>query len=188
MSPLAAAPPITPEDLLSIPDSVSYELVDGKLVERNMGFESSEIAARMIFLIALFLRDHRLGRLVGADASYQCFPDAPNKVRKPDVSFIRSGRFPGDKAPLGHCPIAPDLAVEVISPKDLAYEIEEKVAEYLAAGVPLVWVVHPPTKTVRVHRSRSSPRGSVSELNESDSLDGEDVLPGFTCPVKELFV
>src|SRR5687768_2661230 len=100
----------TPEDLLRLPDAVSYELVDGKLVERNMGMESSEIAARILFQIALYLRDHRLGHLFGADASYQCYPDAPNKVRKPDVSFIRSGRLTDERAPQGHCPICPDLA------------------------------------------------------------------------------
>jgi Uma2 family endonuclease len=187
MTTASQAPPITPEDLLRLPDSVSYELVDGKLVERHLGFESSEIAARIIFLIALFQRDHRLGHLAGTDAGYQCFPDAPNKVRKPDVSFVRFGRLPGEKAPKGHCRIPPDLAVEVVSPGDLSYEIEEKVSEYLGAGVPLVWVVHPPTRTVRVHRPPTSPRGVVSQLGEADALDGEDVLPGFSCPVKSLF-
>jgi Uma2 family endonuclease len=187
MSTLSSSARLVPDDLLKLPDSVSYELVDGKLVERNMGFESSEIAARIIFLISLFLRDRPGGRIVGPDAGYQCFPDAPEKVRKPDVSFIRPGRLPGEQAPKGHCRIPPDLAVEVVSPGDLSYEIEEKVAEYLAAGVPLVWVVHPPTRTVRVHRPRSSPRGEISNLRDSDTLSGEDVLPGFSCSVSEVF-
>jgi Uma2 family endonuclease len=177
----------TPDDLLRMENAVSYELVDGKLVERHMGMESSAIAVRVAFLIALFLRDNRLGHLFGADASYQCFPNAPAKVRKPDVSFIRTERLPGGRIPTGHCPVAPDLAVEVISPGDLAYEVEEKVAEYLAAGVPLVWVVHPPTRTVRVHRPRSSPRGSVADLSEADQITGEEVLPGFTCRIDEFF-
>jgi len=177
----------TPEDLLRLPDAVSYELVDGKLVERHMGMESSEIAARVLVLIALILRDHCLGHLFGADASYQCFPDAPNKVRKPDVSFIRSGRLPDDRAPQGHCPIHPDLAVEVVSPGDLSYEVEEKVAEYFGADVPLVWVLHPPTRTVRVHRPRTSPQGRVSDLTDADTITGEDVLPGFSCAVKDFF-
>jgi Uma2 family endonuclease len=187
MTTMISTTSMTPEELLNLPDGVNFELVDGKLVERNMGFESSEIAARILGLIWMFVREHPIGRIFGADASYQCFPDAPTKVRKPDVSFIRSGRLPGDKAPQGHCPIPPDLAVEVISPGDLAYEIEEKVAEYLKAGVSLVWVVHPPTKTVRIHRPRGSSKGSVSELYESDKIDGEDVLPGFSCAVSEFF-
>src|SRR5882724_1836178 len=162
----------TPEDLLALPDSVNYELVDGHLVERNMGFVSSDVAAQILMLIRLFVMDHRLGRVLGADASYQCFADFPGKIRKPDVSFVRAGRFPGDLRPEGHCPIPPDLAVEVMSPGDLAYEIEEKVAEYIRAGIPLVWVVYPPTRTVRVHRPASSPLGVVSELGEKDTISG----------------
>lgn len=177
----------TPDDLLRMEDAINYELVDGKLVERHMGMESSEIAARIVLLIGMFLRSHSIGRLFGADASYQCFPSAPNKVRKPDVSFIQSERLPGGHLPTGHCPIPPDLAVEVISPGDLAYEVEEKVAEYLQAGVPVVWVVNPPTRTVRIHRPRSAARGPIAELSGDDTLTGEDVLPGFSCKVSEFF-
>ena len=178
---------VTPEELLTMPDSVSYELVDGILVERHMGMESSEIAARIIFLIGTFLRAHPLGRLFGADAGYQCFPDAPRKVRKPDVSFIRLGRLANDRTPRGHCPIRPDLAVEVLSPGDLAYEVQDKVGEYLGVGVPLVWVVYPPTRIVRVHRLKAEPRDRVSELTDADTISGEDVLPGFSCAVKDFF-
>src|SRR5690242_9814853 len=120
MSTLSSLAPVTPDDLLKLPDAVRYELVDGKLVQRNMGMESSEIAARLVLLIGMFLRDRALGRLFGADASYQCFPDAPEKVRKPDVSFIRFDRLPGGRAPKGHSKIPPDLAVEVVSPGDLS--------------------------------------------------------------------
>ena len=177
----------TPEDLLRMEDAINYELVDGKLVERHMGMESSEIALRIAFLLGLFLRDHRLGRLFGADASYQCFPNASKNVRKPDVSFIRSGRLSGDRAPAGHSLIPPDIAVEVISPNDLAYEVEEKVAEYLQAGVPLIWIVNPPTRAVRIHRPKSSPRGPVAELSGDDVITGEEVLPEFSCKVSEFF-
>src|SRR3954469_6764848 len=130
MTTVTSATEFTPEDLLNLPDNVSYELVDGKLVERHTGFESSEIAARILGLLWMFLKDHKLGRLAGADGSYQCYPDAPGKVRKPDVSFIRFGRLPGDKSPQGHCLIHPDLAVEVVSPGDEFYAVEKKVAEY----------------------------------------------------------
>jgi Uma2 family endonuclease len=187
IDPASLPPPITPEQLLGVPNSVNYELVDGRLVERNMGLESSGIAARILILIGMFLRDHPLGFLFGPDAGYQCFPDAPAKVRKPDVSFIRFGRLKDDRVPAGHCPVPPDLAVEVISPGDLAYEVEHKVSEYLTAGVPLVWVVHPLTRTVRVHRGRPSPLGNVSHLVESDLIRGEDAVPGFECRVAEFF-
>jgi Uma2 family endonuclease len=178
----------TPEDLLRMPDGEDYELVDGKLVERNMGLESSEIAGRIFFLIMLFLRTNRIGRLFPPDATYQCFSAAPNQVRKPDVSFIRLERLPGNRLPEGHCPITPDLVVEVVSPNDLFYEVEEKVEQYLAAGVPLVWVVHPRNRTVQVRRQRTAPQGPVSQLSEGDTISGENVLPGFTCEIREFFL
>ena len=187
MTTVSSAPPFTPEDLLKLPDAVNYELVDGNLVERNMGMKSSMIAMRLGAKIELSFGDSPIGHLFGADAGYQCFRDAPDKVRKPDVSFVRFGRFPGNRPPEGYSRIPPDLAVEVVSPRDLANEIEEKVAEYIAAGVPLVWVVYPTTRTVRVHRPASSPQGPVGALKYTDTLSGEDVLPGFSCAVKELF-
>jgi len=187
MSTIASNSHITPEELLDLPDGVSFELVDGKLLERNMGMRSSRIAATLVGLITAFLANRRLGFLFGPDAGYQCFKDDPTKVRKPDVSFIKLGRLPGDKEPLGHCPIPPDLAVEVLAPGDLAYEIDQKVAEYLKAGVPLVWVVNPDARTIRIHRPRSSTAGNVSQLTDADTLAGEDVLPGFSCLVRDIF-
>ena len=187
MSTMTSTPPLTPEDLLNLPDAVAYELVNGELVERHLGAESSEVAVNIAILIGMFLRQHRLGLLFGSDASYHCFPDAPGKVRRADVGFGRRGRLPGDRAPKGHCRVAPDLAVEVISPNDTADEVEAKVAEWLGAGVPLVWVVYPSTRAVRIHRPRTSPAGPVSDLAETDAITGEDVLPGFSCTVKEFF-
>jgi Uma2 family endonuclease len=71
----------------------------------------------------------------------------------------------------------------VISPNELYSEVEEKVDEYLAAGVRLVWVIDPPHRSVRIHRAD----GTVTDLHESDELSGEAVVPGFCCPVAELF-
>lgn len=178
---------VTPEDLLTIRDAINYELVDGKLVGRHSGMESSKVGARILGMIGMFLGEPPRGHLFGADASYQCFDWAPRQVRKPDGSYIRPGRFPDERVPKGHCPIPPDLAVEVISPGDLADEVEEKVSEYLRANVPLVWVVHPPTRTVRIHRPRTAPPGPIAELREDDTISGEDVLPGFSCSIARFF-
>jgi Uma2 family endonuclease len=175
----------TPEDLLRLPDAVNYELVDGKLVERSMGYESSAIAAQILVLLGLFLRGKGLGHLAGSDASYQCFPREPSKVRKPDVSFVRTGRFPGETRPKGHSPIPPDLAIEVVSPNDLYHEVEEKVNDYLAVNVPLVWVVDPESRTVRIHRSAD--RTKVTFLTDSETISGEQVITGFSCVVREFF-
>src|SRR5262249_43923127 len=138
----------TPEDLLSMPDRKNYELVDGHLVERNMSVLSSWVGGRLHRILDGFVEDHDLGWAWPADLGYECFPDAPGKIRKPDVSFIRKERLPEGPTSEGYVDIAPDLAVEVVSPNDLAYEVEAKVVEYLNAGVPLVWVIDPEACTV----------------------------------------
>jgi Uma2 family endonuclease len=178
---------LTPEDLLNLPDAVNYELVDGQLVERHMGSESSAIGAAIAAVLFTFVKQRRAGHVFNTECGYQCFRDTPNKVRKPDVSFIRSGRLPDERIPQGHTKIAPDLAVEVISPGDLAYEVDEKVQEYLDAGVRLIWIVNPKTRSVRIHRPQNAPQGAISALSEPDTISGEDVLPGFECKVREFF-
>ncbi|MGC8641073.1 MAG: Uma2 family endonuclease [Isosphaeraceae bacterium] len=172
----------TPEDLLAMPDGKSYELVRGRLVERNMGAESSEVGGNLLTLLHLFCREHRLGIVWGADNGYQCFLHAPGLVRKPDVSFIRRGRLPGDVSPEGWVKIPPDLAVEVVSPGDSAEKLEEKLDDFKKAGVPLIWVIYPKLRKARVIR----PDGPSAELGEDDVLSGEDVIPGFRCPLQEI--
>jgi Uma2 family endonuclease len=172
----------TPEDLLSMPDSKSYELVDGRLVERNMGAESSEVGGNVHFQLRLFCRDHDLGIVWPADNGFQCFPHDPGLLRRPDVSFIRRGRLPGDVAPEGWVKIPPDLVVEVISPNDSAEQLEEKLDDYQKAGVPLIWVIYPRARKARVYRLD----GPVSELTEEEVLSGEDVVPGFRAPLREI--
>jgi Uma2 family endonuclease len=126
-----------------------------------------------------------LGWVLPEGTAYQCFPDAPEKVRKPDTSFVSKERIPLDRAfDKGFIRVAPDLAAEVISPNDIAYEVDEKVQAFLRAGTRLVWVINPDARTVQVHRQ--SDRGVI--LRESDELTGEEVLPGFRCRVSELFV
>lgn len=171
----------TPDDLLAMPDGDHYELVDGRLVERNMGAWSIHVATRLMALIIQFDPSQELGWLLNSDASYQIFPNG--KIRKPDVSFIRVGRLPGERMPDGYLKLAPDLAVEVISPNDVHYETDQKVDEYLKAGVRLVWVVNPVIRTVLIYRVD----GSIAGVREPGELDGEDVLPGFRCGVAGLF-
>lgn len=170
----------TPEDLLTMPDGEHYELVDGRLVERKMSIWSSYVAGVIFHLLHSFCHEHRLGWVFPEGTSFQCFPAQPSKVRKPDVSFIRLQRLSLAQATTeGHCPIAPDLAVEVISPNDTAYETDEKVREFLDAGVPLVWVVNPEQRTVEIHRAS----GTGTILRENDEINGEDVVLGFRCRV-----
>ena len=174
---------ITPEDLLAMPGEKSYELVHGQLVERNMGLESSWVNGRLLARLDRFSEEHALGWVFNAENGYQCFPQDPGRVRRPDVSFIRFGRLPGERLPEGWARIAPDLAIEVVSPNDTAYELDEKIEEYREAGVSLVWVINPKSRAVRVHRKD----GSVSYFREGEELSGEDVVPGFRCPLREIF-
>jgi Uma2 family endonuclease len=169
----------TPEDLLAMPDGKAYELVDGRLVKRNMGAESSEVGGNLYFHLRLFCREHKLGIVWPADNGYQCFPHAPGLVRRPDVSFIRRGRLPGDISPKGWVRFAPDLAVEVISPNDSAEDLEQKLRDYRKASVPLVWVIYPELRVAKVLRLS----GPTSEVEEDGVLSGEAVIPGFHCPL-----
>jgi Uma2 family endonuclease len=168
-----------------MPDGDRYELIDGHLVERTVSTLASYVAGRVYLLVQLFCQQHGLGWVFPEGTSFQCFPFAPGQVRKPDTSFIRLDRLTAAQAAdEGHCPVAPDLMVEVVSPNDLAYEIDRKVRDFLRAGTRLVWVVNPQVQTVQVHRAGSI--GAI--LGENDELGGEDVLPGFRCRVGELFV
>jgi Uma2 family endonuclease len=173
----------TPDDLLALENGNCFELIDGQLVEKNMGAEAGVIAANVIFLPRLFVRDHGGGVVSTQDAGYQIFPHAPDRVRKPDTSFIRHGRLPGNRVPRGNVSVAPDLVVEVVSPNDLAEEVNTRVVDYLLAGVRLIWVIYPATRFVQVFR----PGGVVAYRTAADELGGEDVLPGFACRVEELF-
>ncbi len=172
---------LTPADLLAMPDGVGYELVDGQMVERNMSVLSSLVEGNVHFK----LRQHceTLGWVWPGTNGIQCFPGEPGKVRKPDVSFVSRARCPEIDAHQGFLKIAPDLAVEVISPHDLASEVNEKIEEYLQAGVLLVWVVDPETRTVMVHRAD----GSTAKLRPGDDIVGDHVVAGFRCKVAEFF-
>ncbi len=183
MCAVAAAPQITPEEFLALPDHERFELVDGQLVEANVSTLSSWVGGVVHVRLSVHVTSLNLGYVWPADQMYRCFPSDPDKIRKPDVSFIRRERIRLSGADTGYCAVAPDLVVEVLSPNDLAYDIDEKIKEYLEAGVLLVWVVHPVLRMVYVHRAN----GSVTAVREHEELSGEDVVPGFVCPVGGLF-
>lgn len=183
MTATALAARYTPEEFEELSGTDGYELIDGYLREKNMGQESASINARISYYLNLVVMPARLGELFDSESMYRCFPSRPRQVRKPDVSFIRRDRLPGGRVPVGICAVAPDLAVEVVSPGDGYYELDEKVADYFDARVPLIWVVSPKTRTVLVYR----PDGTASRLRETDDLTADPVVPGFRVCVADLF-
>jgi Uma2 family endonuclease len=175
----------TADDLLHMPDGDRYELVEGQLVEiEPMGARAGWIAGRVLSSLNAYSQHGRNGWAFPSDAGIRCYPDDPEKVRKPDVFFVARGRLPKEEIPDGFVPVVPEVVVEVISPTDRYFAVTDKVQEYLDAGVKLVWVVHPEQQTVMVYRATG---GDPSLLHIHDSLSGEDVLPGFSCPLASIF-
>ncbi|WP_425618550.1 Uma2 family endonuclease [Anatilimnocola sp. NA78] len=174
---------VTPEQLLAMPDSKGFEIVAGKLVENKVGAESSQLAMDIVEILFNYLRNNRLGRVYGPDTSFQCFPHDETMVRKPDVAFLSYARWPADKRIGAFIKVAPELAIEVLSPNDVIKEVNDKVDDYLAAGVSTVWVVKEFRRYVEVHSANEASR--IASLN--DELMCEGILPGFRCQVSEIF-
>lgn len=189
--PVDAAPPaLSIEAYERLPQDDGYrdELVRGRLVrEPRPGTEHAWLETRIAYALHEFVERRRLG-VVLTEAGYILSVDPPT-VRGPDVSFVARDRIPPEGFSKGFWRLAPDLAVEVVSPSNSAAEIQEKVLEYLEAGTRIVWVVQPRTRTVAVHRSRTAldDPGAGQVLGEGDGLDGDDVLPGFRLEVGDLF-
>jgi Uma2 family endonuclease len=175
----------TPEDLLRMPDGDRFELVDGQLVELNMSTWSSYVAGRVYRLVANHTESNHLGWPFPENTSYQCFSRYPTKVRRPDFSFIASGRLTLEQArEEGHGSVVPDLVAEVVSPNDTYYQVETKVKEWKEAGVRLLWIINPETNSVHIYRAD----GTDATLEETDEISGEVVVPGFRCKVLEFFL
>lgn len=183
MNMLAEPLRLTAEEFEKLPDAQGLELIDGRVRRKAMGTESGSISALVAYCLLTVVRPGRLGAVVDSEGMYRCFPSRPNRVRKPDVSFILQERLPNGRVPKGVTPFRPDIAVEVVSPNDTYDELDEKVADYLAAGVPLIWVVSPVTRTVLVYHAD----GAVRRLAHTDHLTADPVLAGFRVPVADLF-
>ena len=171
----------TEDDLRAMPeDGNKYELVDGEIRMSPAGDRHSAVALRLGARLLAFVDQHRLGYVMGADAGYRL---PGGNIRSPDVSFVASGRFPNDRPTEDWGSLAPDLAVEVISPGDRPRHVLDKVGEYLEAGVRLVWVIDPRRGTAVIYRSLSD----IRDIGIDGDLEGDDVLPGFRCRVGDIF-
>jgi Uma2 family endonuclease len=157
------------------------ELVDGVLVEKPMGLRESLLAAALIGFVRAFVIPRNLGLVTGEAGMMKLFAGI---VRIPDVAFISWDRLPGRRVPSQAIPaLVPDLAVEVLSESKTKKEMERKRGEYFRAGVRLVWEVDPEERTVAVYTGPEQP----TVLTQEQTLDGGQVLPGFTLPLRDLF-
>lgn len=178
---LMSASLMTAEELLylDLPDK-SVELVRGVLVVREPpGFRHGEVMVRIASAIMQHATAHALGTVV-ADAGF-ILARGPDTVRGPDVAFVRRGRVP-DPSPVGFPELGPDLAVEVVSPSNRRGEMLARVADLLTAGTTLIWVIDPQRRRARVYRQD----GTDLTIEADGTLDGEDVLPGFTCALASI--
>ena len=176
---------MTAEQLFELPDDgCRSELVQGEIVRMTpTGGEHGIVAMRIGVAISEYVEAHHLGVCFAAETGFILQRD-PDTVRAPDVAFVAASHVPDTGIPTFYWPSAPDLAVEVLSPWDRPAEVRRKVDEYFAAGTRLVWIVDPATRTVHVYRSPHD----VRVLRGDDELSGDDVLPGFRCVVKRLFL
>jgi Uma2 family endonuclease len=172
-------PLMTAEELLlvNIPDK-QVELVRGQLVVREPpGVQHGAIMARLGALLLRHVDAHDLGLVVVGDPGFKLATD-PDTVRGPDIAFVRRERVP-NPTPTGFAAFPPDLVIEIRSPSDRPGDILGKVGDWLSAGTPLVWVIDPTRRVAHVYRQDES----QATIGPHDALDGEDVLPGFSCPL-----
>jgi Uma2 family endonuclease len=174
---------VTARELERMPDdNYRYELVEGRLIRMSpVGGLHGVLTMRLGGMLADHTRRRNLGFVV-TEVGFTLAIN-PDTVRAPDVAFVRRQRTPNGKPPRGFWIGPPDLAVEVLSPDDRPAAVSAKVTEYLASGVPLVWVLDPDERTVTAYRPHTDP----VVFREGDELDAAGVVPGFTCAVRDIF-
>ena len=175
---------ITAEQLFQMPNNgTRRELIRGRLIEMSpAGGEHGYVVNSTAFALTAFVRQHRLGVVLTGDPGVT-LERVPDTVRAPDVAFYTTARWAQVVDKTRYLEFSPDLAVEVVSPYDRPGEVHEKALMWRSFGVPLVWVVEPKRRTVRVYRGD----GSDVTFGPEDELDGGSVLPGLRLAVRECF-
>jgi Uma2 family endonuclease len=158
------------------------ELIDGTLVAKAVGFREAVVAGHVTSAVVSFARENSLGIVVGSKGLMKL---SPKSARSPEVSFISWNQLPNRKLPRQSVPrLFPELAVEVWRKENTRKEMARKRKEYFAAGCRLMWIIHVSHRTVELYVSPDE----FTTVSEFGMLDGDDVLPGFSLPVRSLFV
>jgi Uma2 family endonuclease len=183
VAPLQSEKLITGEEALALGDIGPYELVEGRIVPMSpTGYKHARYESNFDEYLKAFVRGRNLGHvLVGEVGIYT--GRRPDTVRGADLAFISNERYAQQKKESGFLEVAPELVVEILSPDDRWNDVTQKLREYFSIGVKLVWVADPAARTVYAYRALTE----VREFKETDLLPGDDILPGFSVPVANLF-
>lgn len=189
MSTITLSPPLknpkiwTDDELMSLPDGNRYELINGELVDMgNSGALHGYVCSILVMALMNYILPRKLGIILDSSTA---FTMQNGNKRSPDISFVSKVNLQGlEQLPDGFLAGAPDLAIEVLSPNNTIAEIHQKLVDYFENGSRLVWVINLKQHYVLVYRSAQEPDRL---LKQSDMLDGEDVIAGFTMPLSELF-
>jgi Uma2 family endonuclease len=174
----------TDAEFMALPDDGNrYELVKGELINMgNSGALHGYIAILLSAALFGLVTSRKLGVLLDSSTA---FTMKNGNKRSPDIAFFAKERLQGlEELPTGFLEGAPDLVVEILSSGNTVAEIEDKIVEYFANGTRLLWVISPGQHYVLVYRSGYEPQRL---LTSGDFLEGEEVVPGFTFPVADLF-
>ena len=174
---------LTADDLLRLDSQgVRGELIRGVLHETMpAGLRHGKIAIRLGGRMNAHVEQGDLGHVFGSDSGV-LLERNPDTVREPDLAYVSAERLPLDADVDGYCPVAPDLVVEIKSPSDSDREVDEKATMWLSHGVRIALVINPEAGTIRVRR----PDLPAVILTVDDTLDVGEVLPGFSCSVREI--
>lgn len=187
----AIAPPEKPEKkvwtdeaFMELPDDGHhYEVIDGELIDMgNSGALHGYVCSLLLAALMGYILPKKLGVILDSSTAFKM---KNGNKRSPDIAFFAKERLQGIiELPSSFLEGAPDLAVEVLSPGNTVEEIDDKIAEYFENGSRLVWVISPTQHYVLVYHSAQEPDHLLKSI---DSLDGEEVIPGFSLPVADLF-
>jgi Uma2 family endonuclease len=170
------------EDTLALPDGERYEVINGELKERCVSTQSSAIAMFIARLLWRWVDSGHAGWITGEAGGFIIFDWMPGDVRMPDIAYTSRSRLPAMPAE-GWVSVPPELVVEVVSPNDLASDVDAKARDYIRAGVDIVWVVFPRTRSVLVYRQDAAP----TMFSAGETLSGGETLPDLELSVSELF-